>query len=117
MPTTSTNLKEPETNNKIRRFALEIGSPLFYGLVAAGSIIILILLLCVTGVSILAYRRGCKCVDNTTISLVKAGVVKASENSWDFFLLRFTSLSPILTTLYNNMKHQLLVDGFLSLHR
>jgi hypothetical protein len=24
MPTTSTNLKEPETNNKIRRFALEM---------------------------------------------------------------------------------------------
>ena len=40
---------------------LETGSPLFYGLVAAGSAIILILLLCVIGVLILACRRGCKC--------------------------------------------------------
>ena len=67
MPTISTTLKESETNTtKIRRFALEIGSPLFYILVAMGSTIILILLLCVIGVSILACRRGCKCVFNTT---------------------------------------------------
>ena len=40
--------------------ALETESPLFYGVVAAGSAIILILLLCVIGVSILVCRRGCK---------------------------------------------------------
>jgi hypothetical protein len=62
MPTTTTNLKEPETSNKLQWLTLETGSPLFYGLVAAGSAIILILLLCVIGVSILACRRGCKCV-------------------------------------------------------
>ena len=63
MPTTSATLKESETStNKIRRLTLEIGSPLFYGLVAAGSIIILILLLCVIGVLILACKRGCKCI-------------------------------------------------------
>ena len=49
-------------SNSEKRLALEIGSPLFYGLVAAGSVIILILLLCVIGVSILACRRGCKCI-------------------------------------------------------
>ena len=67
MPTISTTLKESETSTtKIRRLALEIGSPLFYGLVAVGSTIILVLLLCVIGVSIFACRRGCKCVFNTT---------------------------------------------------
>ena len=49
-------------SNGEKRLALEIGSPLFYGIVAAGSVIILILLLCVIGVSILACRRGCKCI-------------------------------------------------------
>ena len=63
MPITLTTLKESETStNKIRWLTLEIGSPLFYGIVAAGSVIILILLLCVIGVSILACRRGCKCI-------------------------------------------------------
>ena len=62
MPTSSTTLEESETSTtRIRWLTLEIGSPLFYGLVAAGSVIILILLLCVIGVSILACRRGCKC--------------------------------------------------------
>ena len=42
------------------RLALETGSPLFYGLVVAGSVIILILLLCLIGVTILGCRRGCK---------------------------------------------------------
>ena len=63
MPTMSAASKESGMTNNIQRLALEIGSPLFYGLVAAGSVIILILLLCVIGVSILACtRRGSKCV-------------------------------------------------------
>ena len=41
--------------------APETGSPLFYGLVVAGSGAIVILLLCLIGVSILACRKGCKC--------------------------------------------------------
>ena len=48
------------TNNNVGKLALEIGSPLFYGLVAAGSAIILILLLCLIGVSVFACWRGCK---------------------------------------------------------
>ena len=63
VPKTST--EEPQIvsiSNSEKRLVLEIGSPLFYGLVAAGSVIILILLLCVIGVSILACKRGCECI-------------------------------------------------------
>ena len=48
--------------NSYNRPALETGSPLFYGLVVAGSVIIVIVLLCLIGATILlACRRRCKC--------------------------------------------------------
>ena len=64
MPTTPT--EEADMNGMSNNIgpALEIGSPPFYGVVAAGSAIILILLLCVIGVSIFVCRRGCKCVQH-----------------------------------------------------
>ena len=64
MPAISTFIGNKESNlrtsNNVGKLALEIGSPLFYGLVAAGSAIILILLLCLIGVSVFACWRGCK---------------------------------------------------------
>ena len=64
MPTTPTEeARMTGMSNNIQP-ALETGSPLFYGLVATGSAIILILLLCVIGVSILVCRRGCKCAQH-----------------------------------------------------
>ena len=62
MPTTPTEEAHMSGMSNNIRPALETGSALFYGLVAAGSAIILVLLLCVIGVSILVCRRGCKCV-------------------------------------------------------
>ena len=65
MTTIPTVTEESHTNmigmSNDNRPLLETGSPLFYGLVAAVSTIIFILLLCVIGVLVLASRRGCKC--------------------------------------------------------
>ena len=65
-PTTATPTEESQVevmrNKKDNQLALETGSPLFYGVVVAGSVIIVILLLCMIGVTILGCRRrGYKC--------------------------------------------------------
>ena len=62
-PTTPTEESQVWMRNENdNRLAFETGSPLFYGLIAAGSVIIIILLLCLISFSIFAYRRrGCKC--------------------------------------------------------
>ena len=60
---TPTVTEEPQTNSikdVKNQPILETGTPLFYGLVAAGSTLILILLLCLIGVSVFACWRGCK---------------------------------------------------------
>ena len=61
IPIISTEKPQVISVSNIKNQALlEIGTPLFYGLVAAGSAIILILLLCLIGVSVFACWRGCK---------------------------------------------------------
>ena len=63
MPTTPTEeIQIISVSNTNNRPVFETGSPLFSGVVATGSAIIIILLLCMIGVSLLACRRGCKCV-------------------------------------------------------
>ena len=73
-PTEEAHMSLSGMSNNIRP-ALETGSALFYGLVAAGSAIILVLLLCVIGVSILVCRRGCKCVTSTIYETTKGCMV------------------------------------------
>ena len=70
MPTTLTEETHMSRMSNNIGPVLEIGTPLFYGVVAAGSAIIFILLLCVIGVSILVCRRGCKCVKHYTKQLM-----------------------------------------------
>ena len=61
----TTLIKEAQITQRMNshnRPAFETGSPLFYGVVVAGSVIIVILLLCMIGVTILGCRRrGYKC--------------------------------------------------------
>ena len=63
LPTTTMSSNEESMVEilKTNKLIFEAGSPLFYGVIAAGSAVIIVLLLCLVGVSIFLCRRGCKC--------------------------------------------------------